>query len=144
VKGNREQFLSHKLMANLYNKTVNPRYEIQDDLFSLGMIVLATATQKGPDHFYSWNEKGQPTLTPKRIHNCLKEVQRKYSSRLVKKLKSLVDTVAEQESPSERSALTENLVELEEEMTRVMARARKISEDKRDEGDTIECTPTKK
>jgi hypothetical protein len=131
VKGNRDQFLSEKLLTSYYNKTVSPHYELRDDLFSLGMIVLATATQKTPGHFYNWSQKGQPTLNCKRIDHCLKEVQRRYSTRLVKKIQSLVYP-SQFDTPSDLSALSDNLAELDEEISRVMARARRISEGKRD------------
>jgi hypothetical protein len=41
------------------------------------------------------------------------------------------------------STLTDNLVELDEEFARVMAKVRKVDDDKRDLIDTIECTPAK-
>jgi hypothetical protein len=46
IKGNREQFLSAKLLNSIYNKTLDPVYEIKDDFFSLGMIILAIASEK--------------------------------------------------------------------------------------------------
>jgi|LakMenEpi03Aug12_release.lakeMendotaPanAssembly.Ray.scaffolds.fasta_scaffold1229101_1 hypothetical protein len=39
-RGSREQFLSEKLLTNLSYKTLTPFYELQDDNFSLGMIIL--------------------------------------------------------------------------------------------------------
>jgi hypothetical protein len=46
IKGNREQFLSGKLLNSIYNKTLNPVYEIKDDFLGLGMIILAIATER--------------------------------------------------------------------------------------------------
>jgi hypothetical protein len=90
IKGNREQFLSGKLLNSIYNKTLNPIYEIKDDYFSLGMIILAIAAEKEAGDFYSWNDKGHGLLNMKKIEYCLKDVQKKYSSRLVKKIRALI------------------------------------------------------
>jgi hypothetical protein len=54
------------------------------------MIILAIAAEKEASDFYTWNEKGHGILNMKKIDNCLKEVQKKYSSRLVKKIRSLI------------------------------------------------------
>ena len=54
-KGNREQFLSEKLLEHISHKSLNPSYELKDDLFSLGMIVLGLASGKGAGDFYTWN-----------------------------------------------------------------------------------------
>lgn len=45
-KGNRSQFLSEKLINNLYSKALSPTYELNDDMFSLGMSALAFSTNK--------------------------------------------------------------------------------------------------
>jgi hypothetical protein len=61
----------------------------------------------------------------KKIDSCVKDVQKKYSSRLVKKIKSLIFNT-EVESASDLSTLTDNLVELDEEFARVMAKVKKV------------------
>ena len=54
------------------------------------MIALALASGKGAGDFYTWNEKGSGFLNVRNIDIALKCVERKYSSKLVKKIKSLI------------------------------------------------------
>lgn len=78
------------MLSSIYNKSLNPLYDHKDDLFSLGMIALAIAANKFPFDFYIWNEKGHGQLSAKKISMSLKEAHKKYSSRLVKKIASLI------------------------------------------------------
>lgn len=55
----------------------------------------------------------------------LKEAHKKYSSRLVKKIASLIYQ-SEQDNTTEVSTLNENLAELDEEIARVMSKTKKI------------------
>lgn len=40
-RGCRNQFLSPKLLTNLEYRSLEPYYEIEDDFFSLGMVILS-------------------------------------------------------------------------------------------------------
>lgn len=92
---------------------LSPTYELKDDLFTLGMIVLAVAVGRDATYFYNWNAKGHGTLEPKNVEISLKAVQKNYSSKLVKKIKWLLYENDNNISEDETS-LTENLFQLEE------------------------------
>ncbi len=52
IRGDRTQFLSERLLACMASKALCPDYELRDDLFSLGLIVLGCAT--GCWGLYRW------------------------------------------------------------------------------------------
>lgn len=54
------------------------------------MVALAAASLKDPAFFYNWNSNGQGTLIIKNLDLALKILQKKYSSKLVKKIKYLI------------------------------------------------------
>ena len=45
-KGNREQFLSEKLLESLAHESLDPIYDIRDDYLSLGVIILMIVSGK--------------------------------------------------------------------------------------------------
>ena len=53
-RGCRDQFLSQKLLTNLDYRSLEPYYELEDDLFSLGMIILSLTSKAPPSYFYFW------------------------------------------------------------------------------------------
>ena len=69
---------------------LSPSYDIRDDYFALGMIVLAVAVGKDAGYFYVWNGKGQGSLNVKNMEASLRAIQKQYSSKLVKKVKWLL------------------------------------------------------
>ena len=89
-KGNREQFLSENLLEQIRHQTLNPKIELKDDIFSLGMICLSLASGLTAKDLYIWNEKGAGFLNIKNIDMALKGLSRTYSNRMIKKLKSLI------------------------------------------------------
>ena len=91
-KGNREQFLSEKLIENLVHESLDPIYDIRDDYFSLGMIILMIVSGKEARDFYNW-ETNKPNIiymNNEQVELSLKKVERNYSSKLVKKVKQLL------------------------------------------------------
>lgn len=90
IKGNKDQFLSEKLLEKLAYQSLHPIYSYDDDLFSLGMVALVMASQQNPSDFYSW-EKNKGTLNKKLMNDALKLIEKKYSCRLANKIKSLLN-----------------------------------------------------
>ena len=90
-RGCRNQLLSQKLLTNLEYRSLEPFYELEDDLFGLGMIVLTLVSKVMPNHFYIWKEK---TCTAEirwdYIEMSIKRVEKMYSSKLSKKVKELI------------------------------------------------------
>lgn len=78
------------MLTCIYNKSLNPEYELKDDLFSLGMVVLAVAVSQHANYFYNWNANGQGMLLMKNLDASIRLLQKKYSSKLVKKIKWLI------------------------------------------------------
>ena len=76
-------------MEHYSHKSLNPSYELKDDLFSLGMICLALGSGKKAEDFYIWSEKNA-YINTKGLNIAMKSIERKYSSRLSKKIKSLI------------------------------------------------------
>jgi hypothetical protein len=94
LQGNREQFLSEKLINNLNYKVIKPSdSSIYDDLFSLGLIILMIIAKGNPANFYTWNKSERILLASfntKYIEHCIRLMNRNYSSKLGNKVKSLV------------------------------------------------------
>ena len=63
---------------------------MKDDLFSLGLIILALATKQTSHDFYDWKPNNNAVLKLKNIEKSFNQLERNYSSKLVKKIKSLV------------------------------------------------------
>lgn len=88
-KGNREQFLNEKLLESLAHESLDPIYDIRDDYFSLGMIVLMMVSGKEVRDFYCWESKKPNviSLNSKQVEVSMKELERNYSSKLAKKVR---------------------------------------------------------
>ena len=71
-------------MCSLKNRAQSPLYSLQDDLFALGMVVLAAVTSSPTDIFY---DKVKCELRTKVVENKLRQMSKVYSSKLVRKVK---------------------------------------------------------
>jgi len=59
-QGDTQQLLSSHLLNYLYYQGTEPKYTLEDDLFSLAMIVIAVVLGDKPEGLYfmdSWNSK---------------------------------------------------------------------------------------
>lgn len=66
---------------------------IDDDLFSLALIILMIVARSKPEDFYIWHKTEKifvGTINLKHIENCLRILMRNYSSKLVTKVRELL------------------------------------------------------
>jgi hypothetical protein len=79
------------LLENLAHQSLDPIYEVKDDLFSLGMIVLVIVGCD-PNTFYKWDEKKKHIgyLNVPEVDKAFQLLEAQYSSRLGKKIRSLI------------------------------------------------------
>jgi hypothetical protein len=126
LQGNRQQFLSEKLLNNLNYKVIKPTdTDLNDDLFSLGLITLTLAAKTNPDHFYTWR-KSEKLITgnfnTKHIEHCLRILNKNYSSKLNSKVKALLFPTQQYSTPTQEGtdSLIVELKDLEDDLNRVM------------------------
>ncbi len=84
---------------------------MDDDLFSLAIIVLMIAAKSKPEEFYLWHKTDKVfvgTINLKHIENCLRVLMRNYSSKLVNKVRKLLarGRMADNEPEEEGGSLT--------------------------------------
>lgn len=68
-------------------------FNITDDFFSLGLIILMIIAKGKPENFYNWHKTEKflmGTFKMKYIEHCIKIMSRNYSSKLCNKIKSYV------------------------------------------------------
>lgn len=66
---------------------------IDDDLFSLGLIVLMIVGKSQPEDFYLWHKTEKVfvgSVNLKHVEHCMRILVRNYSTKLVAKVKSLL------------------------------------------------------
>lgn len=66
---------------------------IEDDLFSLALIVLLIVSKTTPQHFYNWHKTEKVfvgCLNFKHLEHCMRLLIRNYSSKLVRKVRELL------------------------------------------------------
>lgn len=129
LQGNREQFLSEKLLNNLTLSMMKPyEFNISDDLFSLGLIILMIIAKGSPDNFYSWHTTDKflaGSFKMKYIEHCFKLMSRNFSSKLCNKVKSYVMINKDDKlSDNDGGSLTSELQDLNEDMSRVLNKIR--------------------
>lgn len=69
---------------------------IEDDYFSLALVVLMIVSKSKPEDFYIWHRTEKVfvgTINLKHIENCMRVLMRNYSSKLVNKVRELLTIV---------------------------------------------------
>lgn len=117
LQGNREQFLSEKLLNNLALSMMKPyEFNLADDLFSLGLIILMIIARGTPDHFYAWHATDKflaGSFKMKYLEHCFKLMGRNFSSKLCNKVRSFVLLSKEEKlSDNDGASLTSELQDL--------------------------------
>lgn len=103
-------------------------FNLSDDLFSLGLIILMIISKGTPDHFYSWHATEKflaGSFKMKYLEHCFKLMSRNFSSKLCNKVKSYVMiTKDEKLSDNDGASLTSELQDLNDDMSRVLNKIR--------------------
>jgi len=82
---------------------------INDDYFSLALIVLMIVSGSTPQHFYIWHKSNKilaGSFNTKHIEYCMRLLARNYSSKLVAKIKELLALGQAVEKDKEGGSLT--------------------------------------
>lgn len=102
---------------------------IEDDYFSLALIVLMIVSKSRPEDFYIWHRTEKVfvgTINLKHIESCMRVLMRNYSSKLVNKVRELLTMVKmANEAEEEGGSLTAELQDLQEDMSRILSKVRK-------------------
>ena len=88
------------------------------------MVVLCVATGKTSGHFYDWKHNNTANIKWSAIELAFYEIERQYSSKLTKKLKSLIMDSLEHET-ADQTNLSDSLKEFDEMYSRVQSRIKK-------------------
>lgn len=91
---------------------------IEDDYFSLALIVLMIASKSKPEDFYIWHRTEKVfvgTINLKHVEHSMRVLMRNYSSKLVNKVRELLTMVkmATNEVEEEGGSLTAELQDLQ-------------------------------
>lgn len=128
LQGNREQFLSEKLLNNLALSMMKPyEFNLTDDLFSLGLIILMIIARGTPAHFYAWHASDKflaATFNLKYLEHCFKLMSRNFSSKLCAKVRSYVMLARDDRLSDNDGSLTSELQDLNDDMSRVLNKIR--------------------
>ena len=89
------------------------------------MVILSIVGNKEPQDYYDWKPNNNASLKMKVIENSFKEMQRNYSSKLVKKIKALIFEGLDLDD-SQVTNLTDSLQQLDEDYGRVLKKIKKI------------------
>ena len=78
-QGDQNQILSSKLLNYLYYQGTAPHYTIEDDLFSLGLLIIIIVLGVDPREMYFIDNSNFRNLNKKKIAEGLRMLKEKYS-----------------------------------------------------------------
>lgn len=91
ISGAGKGYLSPFLLKALARHDYAPEYDVyKEDIFSIGMSVLAAATLKDPHHYlYSWSSK---ELDKKNLDKLFFELEGRYSAQFIATIRGMIET----------------------------------------------------
>ncbi len=89
-QGDHNQILSPKLLALLQYESTLPDYDIEDDLFSLGLMIVAIATRTHPKEFYLQKEGRLRVLDERRLEEGVKTIEKSFHAWIGRKVRKFL------------------------------------------------------
>ena len=89
-QGDQQQFLSAPLLNYLYYQGTDPKYNIHDDLYSLGLVVIAIVLEVEPKELFFVDSCNFKKANKKKINEGLGLIKENYGGLINSKVKELL------------------------------------------------------